>query len=132
MKHAVAALTRGTKVTRKQDILEEGATISDDSAATNSDEYDDGAISPPEGVMYSFDAKSAPTQGSQILNVALAKAVERFEERETVQLVKDEYDVLDTTGEVVPQTSASRRSRKGKGKASPASDVDADEDYEFV
>jgi hypothetical protein len=130
MKHAVAALTRGSKVTRKQDMLEEGATVSDDSAATNSDEYEDGAISPPEGVMYSFDAVAAPSQGSQILNVALAKAVERFEERETVRLVKDEYAVLDTTGEVMPQSTSSRR--KAKSKAPAAAVLDADEDYEFV
>ena len=132
MKHAVAALTRGSKVTRKQDMLEEGATVSDDSAATNSDEYEDGAISPPEGVMYSFDAKRAPSEGSQILNVALAKAVERFEERETVKLVNAEYDVLDTAGESVVQPSSGRKAHKGKGKAPVIGVPDADEDYEII
>lgn len=131
VKAATARLSHGTKIARKQDMLE-GTAVTDESSGSNSDEYDEAAISPPEGIMFSFDAKRAPSEGSQILNVALAKAVERFEERETVKLVKDEYDILDATGEVVPQPSSARKSRKGKSKAVAASEPEVDEDYEFV
>jgi len=146
---------KGEKFARKQDMLEGNALSGcDDVDSSSSASSDAGgpaiaseraAVSGPDGecdgIMYSFDAPRAPSEGSQILNVALAKAVERFEERETVKLVSAEYDVLDTSGEVVAVPSAAgRRARKGKGKGSSpvmaatvAADVaDADEDYEFV
>ena len=109
------------------------ATSSDESTNSNSD-FDEGTPSPPAdaGVMYSFDAARGPTKGSQILNVALAKAVERFEDRETSKLVKDEYDVLNADGDTVVSPA-----KKGKSKAKSESVkairvLDADEDYEFV
>lgn len=99
----------------------------------SSDDYDE-VVSPPAdaGITYSFDAVKSPSKGSQILNVALAKAVEKFEERETVKLVKSEYDVLDTDGEVVQPTP--EKKRKNKSKAQPPVTMPAadDEDYEFV
>ena len=130
-KGAVAALQSGNKVTRKQDALE-GTAISDESSNSASD--NDDVPSPPAdaGVMYSFDAKRAPSHGSQILNVALAKAVEKFEERETVKLVKDEYEVLDDEGESVGLTLAKKGRTKAKAQVQPAGVPDADEDYEFV
>ncbi|KAK5169514.1 uncharacterized protein LTR77_005490 [Saxophila tyrrhenica] len=125
-KGAVASLAHTAKMTRKHDMLE-GNAVSDDSASSSSD-HDEATPSPPAdaGVMYSFDAAKGPTHGSQILNVALAKAVERFEEKETVKLVKNEYEVLDTEGESVGVTPV----KKGKVKA--AAEEEADEDYEFV
>jgi len=136
VKSAVAAQAygaKGEKVARKMDMLEGNAGISDDSANSASDDYEEsGTISPPEGVMYSFDAKRAPSEGSQILNVALAKAVERFEERETIKLVNAEYDVLDTAGESVVQPSSGRKAHKGKGKAPVIGVPDADDDYEII
>ena len=101
--------------------------MSDDSSNSASD--CDETPSPPAdaGVMYSFDANRGPSQGSQILNVALAKAVEKFEERETVKLVKNEWEVLDEEGETVPDKKS-----KNKAKANPVVVPDADEDYEFV
>lgn len=99
----------------------------------SSDEFDE-VVSPAPSVdvTFSFDAARGPSKGSQILNVALAKAVEKFEERETVKLVKSEYDVLDADGEII-QPSPDKK-RKGKSKAEPPvamPDAD-DEDYEFV
>ena len=86
----------------------EGAAITDDSSGSNSDEYDD-TPSPPvdAGITYSFDAARSPTQGSQILNVALDKAIERYEIRETDKLIKNEYEVLDADGE--PLSPAKKR-----------------------
>lgn len=49
---------------------------------------------PDAGISYSFDAPRGPQQGSQILSMALAKAVEKFEVKATEKLVKDEYEVV--------------------------------------
>lgn len=107
--------------------------MTDDSSGSNSDEYDE-TPSPPvdAGVTYSFDHARGPTKGSQILNVALAKAVEKFEERETVKLVKSEYELLDSEGEAVPPSP--EKKRKGKKVAGEHAVVvpAEDEDYEFV
>lgn len=118
------------KVACRRDRLDAEA---DDSSSSNSD-FDENTTSPPAdaGVMYSFDAASGPSHGSQILNVALAQAVERFNEKETTKLVKDEYEILDSEGESVGLTPV----KKGKGKAQEVSAAVAapedDEDYEFV
>ncbi|WPH02901.1 Hypothetical protein R9X50_00576900 [Acrodontium crateriforme] len=130
IKGAVAALQSGVKVARKQDMLD-GAAASDDSTSSGSDLED--VISPPvdAGVMYSFDASRAPTHGSQVLTTALDKAVQRYEERETVKLVKNEYDMLDADGETV--LPSPMKKEKGKSMSAVAARVpDADEDYEFV
>jgi hypothetical protein len=60
------------------------------------------------------------------LNVALAKAVERFEEKETAKLVRNEYEVVDSEGESVGLTPV-----KTKGKAKKVAEAE-EEDYEFV
>lgn len=49
---------------------------------------------PDAGISYSFDAPRGPHQGSQILSMALAKAVEKFEVKATEKLVKEEYEVI--------------------------------------
>ncbi|QIW95786.1 hypothetical protein AMS68_001304 [Peltaster fructicola] len=127
---AVANLHHGAKMTRKIDALE-GTAVSDASESNS----DDGFGMPSPAVeptpVYSFDAARSPSQGSQILNAALAKAVEKFEERETDKLVKNEYDVLDVDGEVVEAA----KGKKGKTKTKAAEPVvggDVEEDYEFV
>lgn len=126
----MASLQPGIKVARKQDMLDGTAVSSDDSSNSSSD-HDDAPMPPVDtGVMYSFDATRGPSHGSQILNVALAKAVEKFEERETVKLVKTEYEVLDDEGESIGLTPAKKS--KGKAKAVPMIVSDADEDYEFL
>ena len=68
-------------------------------------------------------------------NIGLMKAVEKFEEKETVRIVKDEYDIIDSDGESVGLAPAKKG---GKAKATKGAvmtvvlDADADEDYEFV
>ncbi len=44
--------------------------------------------------MYSFDATRGPGAGSQILSVAVTKALQRFENKETEKLAK-EYEFVD-------------------------------------
>ncbi|KAM0689222.1 hypothetical protein Q7P36_011299 [Cladosporium allicinum] len=120
-----------SRVTRKHDMLE-GNTSDEASSNNSASDFSDGTPSPPADVdiTYSFDASRGPTQGNQIFNVALAQAVEKFEERETVKLVKNEYDVLDADGESV---AAPARKTQAKARGMGATRVpDADEDYEFV
>ena len=49
---------------------------------------------PDAGYTYSFDAPRGPGHGSQILGMALAKAEEKFENKATNKLIKDEYEVV--------------------------------------
>ncbi|PNS15843.1 hypothetical protein CAC42_4295 [Sphaceloma murrayae] len=50
----------------------------------------------------------APGSGSQVLHGALKRAIEQFEDRETVKLVRNEWALVDGEGEVVASP------RKGK------------------
>jgi len=79
---------------------------------------------PDAQVAYSFDADRSPNKGSQILGVALDRAVERFENKETERILKDEYLVLDSDGE--PVAGQSNKSAK------PARSGDDEDDFEFV
>lgn len=126
---ALASMHNGAKLNRKSDMNEDH--LPSDASESNSDDGF-GLPSPiaEPSPLYSFDAKRSPSHGSQILNAALAKAVQQFEERETARIVKDEYSVLDAEGEVV-QPSPIKKS-KAKAKAKSANNPDADEDYEFV
>lgn len=108
----------------------EGAAITDDSSG--SEEYDETPSPPADaGITYSFDAARGPTKGSQILNVALSKAMQKWEEAETTKLVKTEYELLDSEGETVMPTPDKKRKAKGKN-VDAAVMVAEDEDYEFV
>jgi hypothetical protein len=52
------------------------------------------APEPDAEITYSYDAQRGPGRGSQILSMALAQAVEKFETKETEKLIKDEYEVV--------------------------------------
>ena len=62
------------------------------------DEVEDASHAPepvPDAeVMYSFDAPHGPAKGSQILSLAITKAVERYESQETEKIAK-EYEFVD-------------------------------------
>ncbi len=69
---------------------------------------------PDAEISYSFDAPRGPHQGSQILSMALAKAVEKFEVKATEKLVKEEYEVV------------------GKEAEEPDGYIACDDDFELV
>jgi hypothetical protein len=83
------------------------AHVSDDSSADEDVDHPSTAPAPDAEIAYSFDAHRGPSHGSQILNVALEKAIERYEIRETDKLIKNEYEVLDADGE--PLSPAKKR-----------------------
>ena len=70
----------------------------DTSASENSTEEEatkaSTAPEPDTGCTYSYDAPRGPGKGSQVLGMALAKAVEKFETKVTEKLVKEEYEVI--------------------------------------
>jgi len=119
--------TKDLKTAQRHDIFEETQHSGDSS--TEEDPVEPSAA-PEAELAYSFDARSGPSHGSQILSLAVAKAVERYENNVTDKLVKDEYEVLNEAGEAVP--AATHKSVKASKK--PAVDnanVNEDE-YEFV
>ena len=64
------------------------------SASGESDTNDAETVIPTE-ILYGFETTCAPSHGSQILNTALAKAIEQYEDKETTKLVRNEYEMLD-------------------------------------
>jgi len=111
------------KLAQRRDIIEEKYASADSSC--DEDVVEPSAAPEPDAeIAYSYDATRGPSQGSQILGIALAKAVERFENNATDKLVKDEYEVLNSDGEPV----LSKGLKKG---SKPVASKDDDE-YEFV
>jgi hypothetical protein len=96
------------------------SVTSDDSSADEEVEHPSTAPAPDAEIAYSYDAERGPTHGSQILNVALEKAIERYEIRETDKLIKNEYEVLDADGELLSPAPKKRHIAR------------EDADYEFV
>ncbi|KAG9829002.1 hypothetical protein KCU98_g14196, partial [Aureobasidium melanogenum] len=88
------------KIARKQDMLadaDEYAVSSEDSSSSSS--TSDNEATTPSEILYGFDNLRVPSHGSQILNTALAKAIEQYEDNETVKLVRNEYEILDADEE---------------------------------
>jgi hypothetical protein len=96
------------------------AYASGDSSADEDVEHPSQAPALDAEVAYSFDATRGPSHGSQILNHALEKAIERYEIKETDKLIKNEYEVLDADGELLSPAPKKRH-------VAPE-----DADYEFV
>ncbi|TKA64805.1 hypothetical protein B0A49_03091 [Cryomyces minteri] len=118
-----ASLDHRDKLARKHDVLGEQyhSCASGDSSADEDVTEASAAPVPDADITYSFDAPRGPSHGSQILSLALAKAVERFENVETDRLVKTEYEVLDSEGEAI-----------GGGPAKKSKAVKEDDGFVFV
>jgi hypothetical protein len=109
------------KLAQRRDIHEEQS-----SSSCDDDEIIEPSAAPePDAeIAYSYDASRGPSQGSQVLGFALAKAVERFENNATDKLVKDEYEVLNSDGEPVVTQACKKGSKSNASKD--------DDEYEFV
>lgn len=83
-----------TKIARKHNPRFDNETSTSDSSAEEDVKEGSAAPEPDAGISYSFDAPCGPTEGGQILSMALAKAVEKFEIRATEKLVKEEYEIV--------------------------------------
>lgn len=72
-----------------------GANMSSDTGSSDEDVAEISAAPIPESeIMYSYDAHSGPSTGSDVLSNAIMQAVKRFENKQTEQLVKNEYDMV--------------------------------------
>lgn len=82
------------KISRKHESRFERDISSSDSSAEEDVMEASAAPEPDAGYTYSYDAPRGPGKGSQILGIALAKAVEKFETKATEKLIKEEYEVV--------------------------------------
>lgn len=93
--HANMASNKQGGVARKvlqndvHDITHSDTGSSDEEVA----HYNEASV--PDEFMYSYDARSGPSDGADVLSTAVMQAVKRFENKQTEQLVKTEYAVLD-------------------------------------
>ena len=121
--------TKEQKTAQRREIVEETAH-SGDSSAEDDPVEPSAAPAPDADVAYSFDARAGPSHGSQILSLAVARAVERYESNVTDKLLMDEYEVLDDAGEPVP--AAANKAVKAAKKAAADGVVVNEDEYEFV
>ena len=82
------------KISRKHESRFDNETCTSDSSTEEDVKEASAAPEPDAGYTYSYDAPRGPGKGSQVLGIALAKAVEKFETMATEKLIKDEYDVV--------------------------------------
>ncbi|KAI9848606.1 MAG: hypothetical protein M1837_007275 [Sclerophora amabilis] len=95
----IARSSHKASTARRHEIVA-GQTSADSSDRSDSDSIAEDKLSegpataPDADITYSFDAPRGPGRGSQILGMALAKAVEKFEGRETDKLIQEQYEVI--------------------------------------
>ena len=82
------------KIARKHDEKHECDIVNSDSSTDEDVKEASAAPVPDAAYTYSFDAPRGPGKGSQILGMALAKAEEKYENKATKKLIKDEYEFV--------------------------------------
>ena len=82
------------KISRKHETRFDNDTCTSDSSTEEDVKEASAAPEPDAGYTYSYDAPRGPGKGSQVLGIALAKAVEKFETKATEKLIKEEYEVV--------------------------------------
>ena len=82
------------KISRKHRSPYDNDTSTSNSSAEEDVREASAAPEPDAGISYSFDAPRGPGKGDEILGQALARAVEKFETKETEKLIKDEYEII--------------------------------------
>jgi len=132
-----SAITADRDETLKTPSTTQSQPVTDSSSGDEDIDPPCAAPAPDSDITYSFDAPRGPSHGSQVLGNALDRAIAQFENSATDRLVRDEYEVLDSTGEAMKAAKSKARSRASKGGGAIDEDVDdvdvnADEEYEFV
>jgi cytoskeletal protein RodZ len=83
------------KTTRKTHEQKKRPTLNDSDESTPDSSADEELVATKavniEDYTYSYDAPRGPASGIEILEMAMNKAVERFEDKATLKLVHDEY-----------------------------------------
>lgn len=82
------------RISRKHESRFDNDACTSDSSTEEDIKEASTAPEPDAGYTYSYDAPHGPGKGSQILGIALAKAVEKFETKAMEKLVKDEYEIV--------------------------------------
>ena len=82
------------KISRKHESRFDNDTCTSDSSTEEDVKEASAAPEPDAGYTYSYDAPRGPGKGSQVLGIALAKALEKFETKATEKLIKEEYEVV--------------------------------------
>ena len=82
------------RISRKHESRFDNDTCTSDSSTEEDVKEASAAPEPDSGYTYSYDAPRGPGKGSQVLGIALAKAVEKFETKATEKLIKEEYEVV--------------------------------------
>ncbi len=125
--------THQTRIARKKDALKEVTSASalsrslaellpNSSTATRTSSTD-------PAVIYSFDAPSTPRKAVG-LNSLVEKAEMEWQSRETDKIVRDEYEILDESGEVKVLTKG--KGKKGSPKQRAQVVVDEEDDWEKI
>jgi hypothetical protein len=123
-RHPKQTAINRAKTNRKRDIVYATAEATDSSADEAIEPS--AAPEPDSEITYSYDAERGPSHGSQVLGYALEQAVERFENKTTEKLVKEEYLVLDTDGEPVARRANNKKTTQ------PTIEHDEEDEYEFL
>lgn len=91
------------------------------------------AVEADVGVMYNYDNEHGPSSGSQILNVALEKAIERHRDAETNTLLRTEYELVNIDGESMSLTRDKQSRTRFRAHDKDLGHIDhEDDDFEFV
>ncbi|KAL8937792.1 MAG: hypothetical protein Q9216_004251 [Gyalolechia sp. 2 TL-2023] len=82
------------KLSRKNDSRYENNTPLSDSCSEDDVREASAAPEPDADITYSFDVPYGPGKGGQILTMALAQAVKKYETQATERLIMAEYEVV--------------------------------------
>lgn len=83
------------------------------------------------GVLYSFDAPTTPRRAVR-LNSLIEKAEIEWESRETDKIIRNEYEILDESGEVKVITKGKGKKSSPRQRPQVVTRVEDDDDWETI
>jgi hypothetical protein len=122
------------RIARKEDALRE---ISSPTLSRSLTELLPGTSAAPRsssidsGVLYSYDAPTTPRKVVG-LNSLVEKAEMEWQSRETDKIVRDEYAVLDESGEVKVMTKGKGKKGSPRQRAQVVARDEGDDDWETI